>query len=352
MRKIAEDRLIDLAQRILGAAGAPGPEAALVARHLVDANLKGHDSHGVGMLESYVKHARNGTLRPAEHGIVVNETVPFLQIDGRRGHGQVVAHDAAMGAVERARRDGACILGVRNAHHMGRIGTYGEIVAAAGFVAILVVNVVGHRGLVVPHGGAFGRLGTNPLCIAVPGPSPETPFVLDMATSKVAVGKLRVAMAKGEALPEGYALDGHGQPTRDPSVIWAEPGGAVLPFGDHKGYGLGLAIDILAGALTGGDTLQPAHPRGVTITNNLFGLIVDPARLGALGRFQDEVAAILAYMKDCPPRDPARPVATAGEPERAARAARRVEGIPMDDGSWASLMAAAAEVGVSIGADR
>lgn len=348
MRRIAEDRLLDMADRILRAAGAPQPEASLVARHLVDANLKGHDSHGVGMLETYARHARNGSLRPAEHGRVVNDASPFLQIDGQRGHGQVVAHDAAEMAVMRVRRDGACILAVRNAHHMGRIGTYGEIAAAAGFVAILVVNVVGHRGLVAPHGGAFGRLGTNPVCIAVPGPAAQTPFVLDMATSKVAVGKLRVAMAKGESLPDGYALDGQGRPTRDPSVIWADPGGAVLPFAEHKGYGLGLAIDILAGALTGGDTLQPGHPRGDTITNNLFGLFVDPARLGSAGRFQDEVAAILAYMKDCAPRDPAAPVLTAGEPERMALEDRRGAGIPVDDGSWASIQAAGAIVGVAV----
>jgi uncharacterized oxidoreductase len=348
MRRIAEASLLEVADRILRGAGAPPAEAARVARHLVDANLKGHDSHGVGMLETYVRHARNGSLRPAEHGRVVNDTAPFLQIDGQRGHGQVVANDAAEMAVVRARRDGACILAVRNAHHMGRIGTYGEMAAAAGFVAILVVNVVGHRGLVAPHGGAFGRLGTNPVCIAVPGPGPQTPFVLDMATSKVAVGKLRVAMAKGETVPEGYVLDGQGRPTTDPSVIWAEPGGAALPFAEHKGYGLGLAIDILAGALTGGDTLQPGHPRGDTITNNLFGLVVDPGRLGSAGRFQEEVAAILAYMKDCAPRDAAAPVLTAGEPERAARDARRAAGIPVDDGSWASLEAAAGIVGIAL----
>ena len=348
MRHIAEDRLYDMAYAIAAAAGAPAAEAACVARHLVDANLKGHDSHGVGMLESYVKHAANGTLRPAEHGVVVNEAGPLLQIDGRRGHGQVVARDAVEMAVARAQRDGACILAVRDSHHMGRIGTYGEIVAAAGYVAILVVNVVGHRGLVAPYGGAFGRLGTNPICIAVPGPTPETPFVLDMATSKVAVGKLRVAMAKGESLPEGYALDGHGQPTRDPGVIWAEPGGSVLPFGDHKGSGLGLAIDILAGALTGGDTLQPAHPRGATITNNLFGIVVDPARLSSIGRFNDEVAAILDYMTSCPPRDPGTPVRIAGEPEREALRTRRAGGIPIDDGTWASLLAAAATVGIAL----
>jgi uncharacterized oxidoreductase len=220
--------------------------------------------------------------------------------------------------------------------------------AAAGLVAILVVNVVGHRGLVAPHGGAFGRLGTNPICIAVPGTDPSAPFVLDMATSKVAVGKLRVAAAKGEELPDGYALDGHGNPTRDPGVIWADPGGCVLPFGGHKGFGLGLAVDILAGALTGGDTLQPGHPRGPTIVNNLFGILVDPSRLGSLDRFGGEVAAILDYMRDCGPLDPAHPVRVAGEPERAAMEERRALGIPVDDGTWASLGKAAEVVGIRI----
>lgn len=348
MRHIEETALLDIALRILRAEGAPPDEAMRVARHLVDANLKGHDSHGVGMLETYVHHAAIGTLKPAARGRVLNEAPPFLQIDGQRGHGQVVAHDATRMAAVRAQREGACILGLRNAHHMGRIGTYGEMAAAEGLVGIFVVNVVGHRGLVAPHGGAFGRLGTNPICIAVPGPSAETPFILDMATSKIAVGKMRVAMAKGETLPEGYALDGHGQPTRDPGTIWADPGGSVLPFGDHKGYGLGLAIDILAGALTGGDTLQPGHPRGHNIINNLFAILVDPGRLGSLGRFQSEVEAILAYMKDCAPRSPGHPVLTAGEPERAAMAARRAGGIPIDDGTWASLVAAGKAVGVAL----
>ena len=348
MRRIPEAELLDIALRILAAEGAPPAEASRVARHLVDANLKGHDSHGVGMLETYASHARLGTLKPAAHGRTISDAPPFLQVDGQRGHGQVVAHEATEAAIARTRADGACILAVRDAHHMGRIGTYGEMAAGAGLVAILVVNVVGHRGLVAPHGGAFGRLGTNPICIAVPHGDPATPFVLDMATSKVAVGKLRVAAAKGEELPDGHALDGHGNPTRDPGVIWAEPGGCVLPFGGHKGSGLGLAIDILAGALTGGDTLQPGHPRGPTIVNNLFGILVDPGRLGSLGRFQDEVRAILDYMRDCRPVDPSQPVVVAGEPERAARAERAATGIPIDDGTWASVQKAAEIVGVDL----
>ena len=348
MRRIPEAELLDIALRILAAEGAPPAEASRVARHLVDANLKGHDSHGVGMLETYASHARVGTLKPAAHGRTISDAPPFLQVDGQRGHGQVVAHEATEAAIARARATGACILAVRDAHHMGRFGTSGEMAAAAGLVAILVVNVVGHRGLVAPHGGAFGRLGTNPICIAVPGTDPSAPFVLDMATSKVAVGKLRVAAAKGEELPDGYALDGQGNPTRDPGVIWADPGGCVLPFGGHKGFGLGLAVDILAGALTGGDTLQPGHPRGPTIVNNLFGILVDPSRLGSLDRFGGEVAAILDYMRDCGPLDPAHPVRVAGEPERAAMEERRALGIPVDDGTWASLGKAAEVVGIRI----
>ncbi len=348
MKRIPEARLLEVAHAILTAEGCPPAETQIVARHLVDANLKGHDSHGVGMLEHYVKNAKAGTLKPREHGRVLSEASPFLQIDGERGHGQVVARDATLRAISAAERDGACILGIRNSHHMGRIGTYGEMVVAAGLVGIFAVNVAGHRGLVAPHGGSDGRLGTNPICIAVPGPTAETPFVLDMATSKVAVGKVRVSMAKGELVPENFLLDGHGNPTRDPGVMWAEPGGAVLPIGEHKGFGLGLAVDILAGAMTGGGTLQPGNPRPGTITNNLFAIIIDPARLGDLGYFRAEVDAVLAYVKASPPREAGTPVCTAGEPERIARADRLANGIPLDDGTWASLVAAAAEVGITI----
>lgn len=347
-RRIPEATLLDIARAILKGEGAPPAEAETVARHLVDANLKGHDSHGVGMLETYVRHAKAGTLKPANHGVVIGAAAPFLQIDGERGHGQVVAQDATRRAIAAAQAGGACILAVRNAHHMGRIGTYGELAAEAGLVAILAVNVVGHRGLVAPHGGGDGRLGTNPLCIAVPGPTVATPFVLDMATSKVAVGKIRVAMNKGEQLPEDMVLDAQGQPTLDPGTMFREPSGAVLPIGEHKGYGLGLAIDILAGALTGGGTLQPDRPRPGTITNNLFGILVDPARTADLNFFRSEVVAILAYMRDSPPRRSGAPVVTAGEPERAAVAERQANGIPLDDGTWGSLVAAAKEVGVGI----
>ena len=348
MKRFPEARLLEIAYAILAAEGCPRPEAEIVARHLVDANLKGHDSHGVGMLEHYVKNAKAGTLKPRAHGRVISEAPPFLQIDGERGHGQVVARDATLRAIAMATRDGACILAIRNSHHMGRIGTYGEMAVAAGLVGIFAVNVAGHRGLVAPHGGSDGRLGTNPICIAVPGPTAETPFVLDMATSKVAVGKVRVAMAKGELMPENYLLDGAGKPTRDPQVMWAEPGGAVLPIGEHKGFGLGLAIDMLAGALTGGGTLQPGNPRPGTITNNLFAILIDPARIGDLTYFRSEIDAMLAYVKASPPRAPGAPVLTAGEPERSARADRRANGIPLDDGTWASLVAAAAEVGITI----
>ncbi len=337
-----------IARAILAAEGCPPAEAETVARHLVDANLKGHDSHGVGMLETYVTHAKAGTLMPRAHGRVVADAAPFLQVDGERGHGQVVAGDACRRAIAIAKRDGACILAIRNAHHMGRIGTYGEMVVAEGLLGIFAVNVAGHRGLVAPHGGGDGRLGTNPVCIAVPGPTAETPFVLDMATSKVAVGKVRVSMAKGELVPENFLLDGHGKPTRDPGVMWAEPGGAVLPIGEHKGFGLGLAVDILAGALTGGGTMQPGNPRPGTITNNLFAIIIDPARLTDLACFRTEIEAVLAYVKQSPAREANAPVLTAGEPERIARADRLANGVPLDDGTWASLMAAAAAVGITI----
>ncbi len=348
MKRVSEARLLEIAHAILAAEGCPPAEAEIVARHLVDANLKGHDSHGVGMLEHYVKNAKAGTLNPREHGRVISQAAPFLQIDGERGHGQVVARGATLRAIAATKHDGACILAIRNSHHMGRIGTYGEMVVAEGLIGIFAVNVAGHRGLVAPHGGSDGRLGTNPVCIAVPGPSPETPFVLDMATSKVAVGKVRVSMAKGESMPENFLLDGEGMPTRDPGVMWAEPGGAVLPIGEHKGFGLGLAVDILAGALTGGGTLQPGNPRPGTITNNLFAIVIDPGRIADLDYFRAEIEAVLAYVKASPPRVPGVPVLTAGEPERSARADRLVNGVPLDDGTWASLVAAAAEVGITI----
>jgi uncharacterized oxidoreductase len=340
-------RLRAIAARVLEAAGAAPEDAAVVADHLVEANLAGHDSHGVGMIPQYVRAIRGGALDPRAHAAVEDRGGPVLAADGRRGFGQVVAREAIAAAVPRARALGVALLALRNASHVGRVGAYAEQAAAQGLASLHFVNVVGHAPLAAPFGGRDARLGTNPVCIAVPRAG-RPPLLLDMATSAVALGKARVSMNRGERMAEGLLLDGAGEPTTDPHVMWREPRGALLPLGLHKGYGLALACELLAGALAGGGTLPTVPKEPDRIGNNMLSFLVDPARLPGARGLETEVEAVIAHVKASPPADPSRPVLVAGEPEEAARATRRAAGIAIERATWDELRAAAASLGAEL----
>jgi uncharacterized oxidoreductase len=348
VRRVEAAALRTLAVRVLTAAGAGDDDAVTVAEHLVGSDLAGHESHGVGMLPHYLRAIRAGLLDPRAHAALEERGEALLAADGRSGFGQVVAREATAAAIARARTTGLALVALRNAFHVGRVGTYGEQAAQAGFVSLQFVNVVGHPGLVAPFRGTDGRLATNPICIAVPGRRGRPALLLDFATSQVAFGKARVALQRGESLPEGALLDGQGRPTTDPAALFSSPRGALLPFGLHKGYGLALACELLAGALTGGGTVATAPQAQDRIGNNLLAIVIDPERLPGGDALHDEVEAALAHVKGSPPADPELPVLVAGEPERLAREARLRDGVEIDDATWAELREAAASVGVEI----
>ena len=336
------------AVRIFQAAGSSAEEAEIVADHLVEANLRGHDSHGVGMISIYMKNLAGGSLIPNRRGRLIKEDGAILHYDGERGYGQVTARALTELGIERARRTGLAAVALRNAHHIGRIGSYGEQCAAAGLISLHFVNVIGHRPHVAPHRGADARLGTNPVCIALPAGEPGRPVILDMATSKVAVGKVRVASNEGRRLAGDLLLDGAGRPTTDPGALFGEPGGAVLPMGEHKGYALGFICELLAGVVTGGGTLTPKNQGQDTITNNMLAFILDPRRLVDQAWLRQEIEAITGCVTASPPRDPAAPVLIPGDPERKMRARRMEEGITIDDVTWGQLAEAAAGHGVKL----
>ena len=345
---IAADALRAHAVRVLRATGSEEAEAGIVADHLIEANLRGHDSHGVQMIATYVAGVKGGTLFPNRAATTLRDEPPFLHLDGRRGYGHPIARAATERAIAAAKRGGACLLSVRDAGHMGRIGSYGEMVAAAGLAGVFMVNASSKIGWVAPHAGARAILGTNPLCIAAPGPTADEPFVLDMATARIAHGKVRAAHLRGARAPEGALIDAEGRDTTDPAVVFREPMGALLPLGEHKGYGMAVAFEILAGALSGGGTVGKRRRKDGGQNNNLFAVIVDPGRLVDRDDFVADIADVLATMKSNPPRDPSRPVLTAGEPERAMRRRRLAEGIPIDPGTWAAFVASARSVGVEL----
>ena len=327
--------------------GSAHDEAALIADHLLTANLVGHDSHGVGLLPTYVRNLRDGHVRPNTVAERISDEGAMLLFDGCRGYGRRVAGEAMEAAIGRCREAGCAVVGLRNAHHIGRVGAFGEMAIAAELVSVHFVNVVDHQATVAPFGGTAGRFATNPVCIAVPGTDATPPFVLDMATSRAASGKLRVAHNRGEAIAEDMIIDAAGRPTTDPAVMFNEPHGAHLSFGSHKGSGLALACEILAGALTGGGTLQPENPRRGGIVNNMLAFLVDPARLVDQDWLRAEIDATFAYVKSSPPADPAHPVIVAGDSERTRKEERLRDGIPIDQTTWCEILAAGESLGLT-----
>ncbi|MBI2158751.1 MAG: malate/lactate/ureidoglycolate dehydrogenase [Candidatus Rokubacteria bacterium] len=330
---------------ILTSGGSAEAEADLVADHLVQANLAGHDSHGVGMVPAYVRHLRAGLVVPNTRAKLVKDDGPLLMFDGGRGYGRCVAGDAMAAAIARCRETGVVAVTLANAHHIGRVGVYGELASGAGLVSLHFVNVTDHRALVAPFRGSDARFSTNPVCIALPGTDRHPPLLLDMATSAIAMGKVRVARNEGKPAPAGVLIDPAGQPTRDPGVMYREPQGALLPFGGHKGYALAVVTELLAAALSGGPTIQPGNARLGGIINNMFAVLLDPARLAGVDWLRRELDGFLDYVKASPPADPAAPVLVPGDPERIARDERLRAGIVVDATTWEEILQAGDAVG-------
>ncbi len=338
--------LRDFVTQAFVAAGAEQPLALETADHLVLANLKGHDSHGVGMVPTYMGNLLNGNLVPNAHAAVIKDQGSVIHIDGQFGFGQVVGREATEIAIDRAKANGLVCVGLKNAHHLGRIGTYGELCGDAGLVSIHFVNVVGHNPMVSPWGSREPRLQTNPFCCVIPRDG-DTPIVLDMATSAVALGKVRVAFMAGNKVAEGALVDHEGRATDDPRAIYEEPRGSLGPFGRHKGYGLALMCELLGGGLVGEWTMQPGNERVGTVVNNMLTFVLDPDVFGGHNAFQSEVLAMVDYVKGAEPGADFDRVRIPGEPELESKAEREAEGIPIDDNTWNGIVAAAKHAGMN-----
>ena len=345
MPVINENNLRAVVQEIVSAAGSSGDEPAQVAENLIYANLTGHDSHGVGMLPRYIAAVKTGELQVNAQAKVVVDDGPMLTIDGQAGYGQVIGGQAMKLGIARAREHGVCVMTIRRSFHLCRIGAWGEQCARAGMISMHHVNLVGRSGLVAPYGGTDPRYSTNPYCCVLPATENNPITALDFATSKVAQGKIRVARNKGEQMPEGMLLDNKGQPTTDPNATFE--GGALLPFGEHKGYGMAFINELLAGVLSGGGARRPETDREQhSILNNMLSIIIDPKRLVSGQFYETEVDAAIKHVKASPPMDPSKPVQIPGDPERATHIARSENGIPVDDETWRELVATAVSVGI------
>ena len=339
---------------VLIASGSSAEEAETVATNLVMANLSGHDSHGVGILPRYVDAVLEGGLKPNATVQTVLDIGAMLTLNGRRGYGQVIGAQAMALGMARAKAHGSCIMALADSHHLGRIGHFAEMAVAQGLVSIHFVNVIS-RPVVAPWGGTDGRFGTNPCCIGIPLAGRE-PFVLDFATSGVAQGKMRVAYNQGKSVKPGLLMDEKGQPTTNPGVVVVPQSngllGALLTFGEHKGYGLAVACELLGGALTGGSTWHEAATAAKTqsraVLNSMLTILIDPAKLGTQASFETEALAFVDWLKQSPAAEGLDAVQIAGEPERQARGQRERDGIEIDGHTWQEIVAAGAKVGVSL----
>lgn len=342
------DTLIAFAHRLFEAAGIPADEASTVAGSLVDANLCGHDSHGIMRASQYVGFVRNGTYKPGALFTVLNETPAVIAADGGWGLGQVQAHRLLAWILPKAKQLGIAAGTLRNCGHTGRLGEYAEAAARENLAFFGTVNSHGAGRRVVPPGGTEGRISTNPICLGVP--TSGDPVVLDFGTSAVAEGKVRVNFQKHEPTPEGWLVDHAGRPTTNPAVLYADPRGSILPFGGpqaYKGFGLGLLLDLLAGGLSGGRCSNPSDPLA-GVGNTVLFAVFDPAAFGGVEHFLSQADGLTAYVRGCPPADPAKPITLPGDPERQTKAARTRDGIPIADGTWAILSQTAAELNVPI----
>lgn len=340
--------LIDFANRLFITAGVPAEEAATVAHSLVDANLCGHDSHGILRAPQYVGFIQDGKYRPGAPLTILSETPAVIAADAGWGLGQVQSHRLLDQLIPRAHTLGIAAGSLRHSGHTGRLGEYAERAAREKLALFATVNSHGAGRRVAPPGGTAGRISTNPICLGVPTDGP--PVVLDFGTSAAAEGKVRSYFQKGEPTPEGWLLDSAGKPTTDPSVLYQEPRGTILPFGGpqmYKGFGLGLLLDMLAGGLSGGSSSHPDAPMAGVGNTAVFTLF-DPARFGGIDHFLQETTRLAAFVRGCPPADPAQPITLPGDPERRTKEARLRDGIFIPDGTWELLRNCAEKLGVAL----
>jgi uncharacterized oxidoreductase len=274
---------------------------------------------------------------------VERESETTAVIDGGWNFGQVVAQRTMSVAVEKARAYGTGIAVAYRCGHVGRVGAYGEQAAAEGMVGIAMVNNHGGGRVMSAPGGTERRLSPNPIAVVLPA---DPPFVLDMTTSRVAEGKLRVARNRGEHVAEGWIIDAEGRPATDPNVFYDAPQGSIVPLGGdgaYKGFGLALVVEALAGALSPAGTSRPDAP---SVGNGLFCMAIDIARFRPLDEFTASFKALIEYVKSPPYAPGTDAIQTAGDPERRSREQREAAGIPIDDATWAQLVEAGESVGV------
>lgn len=339
MPNITSEALRHAVQAILEAAGTPPDLAQIVAEALVGANLAGHDSHGVIRLPQYIDAVRDGRVRPAARASLLSQYQATARIDAARGWGQPAARLAARTVIGLAQEFGVGVVTIDHCNHIGRLGEYVELISRAGLIGLTMCNV---GAAVAPFGGRRPRMGTNPMAWGIPRGAGQDPVVVDFATSVVAEGKLRVARAKGEQVAPGLIIDHDGQPSIDPADFYA--GGALLPLGGHKGYGLSVMIELVAGGLSG---LGPSMAAKFQGGNGTLLMALNIAQFVPPDEFAAQANELYESLKATPTVAGFSEVLVPGEPETRSRRQRLAAGIDLPENTWQALQTLAGELKVT-----
>jgi len=334
--------LRQLVSAIFAANGSDASESAAIGDHLVEANLAGHDSHGVIRTPIYISWLRDEKVFANRQLKILHDTDALALADGQLGYGQSIGKQAVELGLEKCRKHGAAAIALKNSGHLGRIGHWAELAADAGFVSLHFVNTSGLGMFVVPAGGVEPRLSVNPITIGVPVPN-RPHVVLDMAAAAAAEGKLKVARNKGVNVPDNWILDANGQPTNDPNAFYGPPMGAILPIAGHKGYGLCFMIELLAGALTGSGCSQPGKTK---LEQGMMSVYVDPSQLPLDDFFGPEVSRYIDFVKSSKTVNEGDRILVPGEVEAEQRRERTENGIELDDSTWAQIVESAQQCDV------
>ncbi len=344
---LTDAQWFELGRRVFLSWGAEVDVAECVSRSLVESDLVGIYSHGVMRIPMYHGFVKAGWLKPANRHQVVRESPSTALIDGNWGLGQPAAHHATRLGIDKAREHGIAAVGILNTGHIGRLGEYAETAAHEGMIAMVMASGGRTGGLMAPYGGAQRVLSTNPIGAGVPARE-HPPFVMDYATSIVAAGKVELAPDQNSRIPEGWVIDAEGRPATVARQL--VEGGALLPFGEHKGYALALLIELICGAVTGaGCTERPDH----IITQGLGGnaafvIVLNPACFTDMDQFYGSVDGLFDRLQRVKPAVGFEKVMIPGEPEAAQREKRIQTGISVADATWDKIMAVAAEGHVSL----
>lgn len=333
--KFTAESLRRLTAAVFERAGCQPPEAERVGRYLVEANLVGHDSHGVIRIPSYIRWLDEGKLVAGQSIQVVLENEVIAVVDGQLGLGQSVGEQATKLGIEKSARHGVAVVALRNSGHLGRIGDWALLAAEAGKMSMHFVNSSGSGILVAPFGGIDRRFSADPIAVGVPR-GDQPPILLDISTCTLAEGKIRVARNKGATVPDGSIIDAEGRPTNDPNVFYGDPPGAILPIAGHKGSGLAVITEILAGALSGGSCSDPKNAGH--LLNGMLSIYLAPHFFQDDNYFQGEVDRFVRWVKSSQPVSAGGEILMPGEIEERTKAQRLSEGIDLDEVTWRQIV--------------